>query len=345
MKAKEIAEKLNLPLKSVETLILRVRRRSRSQDLDDLMDAAAIQPRSGAPQRAPPGSTLSHVVRAGVQEFEVQPMQQAANQAIQERVTLGQISPNRPLGNQQVYNILQDPSHCQQDPQEPRAITRKRQINRNAQNRGHLHQRFDYLGELEQLVDNQEALIICTDEKPYYFGGTTNHRASAPQGQPSYGHRNSRRFKIEQWAAACGDDCRFTRPWLGWDTKSPELTPQDAWDLSIANAKARAYTEYLQGQCTVTNTVENKVYIEALQQWELQYNWHLANRRAPPRRPEPADVYPPQEFIMNEDNKAMDYVFYAFRIYRDLPFPYWQTLKDANPGKMVVIQEDGASPH
>lgn len=74
MKAKEIAEKLNLPLKSVETLILRVRRRSCSQDLDDLMDAAAIQPRSGAPQRAPPGSTLSHVVRAGVQEFEVQPM-------------------------------------------------------------------------------------------------------------------------------------------------------------------------------------------------------------------------------------------------------------------------------
>lgn len=74
MKAKEIAEKLNLPLKSVETLILRVRRRSCSRDLDDLMDAAAIQPKSGAPQRVPPGSTLSHVMRAGVQEFEVQPM-------------------------------------------------------------------------------------------------------------------------------------------------------------------------------------------------------------------------------------------------------------------------------
>lgn len=40
---------------------------------------------------------------------------------------------------------------------------------------------------------------------------------------------------------------------------------------------------------------------------------------------------------MNNDNKAMDYVFYAFKIYRDLLFLYWQRVKDNNPGKLVVI--------
>lgn len=38
-------------------------------------------------------------------------------------------------------------------------------------------------------------------------------------------------------------------------------------------------------------------------------------------------------------------MYYAFRIYRDLLFPYWQALKDKNPGKEIFIQEDNATPH
>lgn len=290
MKQKEIA--LDLNLKAIEYLVFKVKKQHSDQDLNLLMQAVAVQPRAGTPKRAPPGSFLSHTVRAGVQEYEVQPMQQAANQAMQDRVALGQISPNRPLGDQQIYHILQDTAHCEQDPQKHMPITRKRRST-EISSQGQLDDRRDYLGELEQ-VDQQGGLIICTDEKPYYHGGTANCRASAPQGVPSYGYRNSRKFKIEQWAAAYGDDCSIQRPCLHWDTKALELTLQYAQDLRAANKKAKAYTRYLQEQCHVPGTPENQVYIDAMQQWSVKQAWQQANQRqlAPP----PTLKDPQQEF-------------------------------------------------
>lgn len=41
----------------------------------------------------------------------------------------------------------------------------------------------------------------------------------------------------------------------------------------------------------------------------------------------------------------MNFVFYAYKIYRPLLFPYWQVLQQANPSKQVFIQEDNAGPH
>lgn len=51
------------------------------------------------------------------------------------------------------------------------------------------------------------------------------------------------------------------------------------------------------------------------------------------------------EFIGNEEGKSITFTFYAFEIYRKHLFPYYHALKAANPGRRVVIQEDGTSYH
>jgi hypothetical protein len=63
-------------------------------------------------------------------------------------------------------------------------------------------------------------MIICADEKPYDFGGTTNHYITAPVGQTSYQSVTPIRFSIKQWAAAYSDNCSITRPWYSWESKN-----------------------------------------------------------------------------------------------------------------------------
>lgn len=174
----EIAQELELDRKAVEHLIHRAKARSTSQQIDDLMRAVEVLPKSGRKKRVEPGSSLSLTIREGVQTYDTQPMQQAANYQVRQRQALSELDPNiRPIRDPQVYNILQDPQHCEKDPQEHRPITRKRQMNRNEQSEEHVNKRLCYLGDLQQL-DDEEALIICTDEKAYHFGGTPNQRTS-----------------------------------------------------------------------------------------------------------------------------------------------------------------------
>jgi hypothetical protein len=55
--------------------------------------------------------------------------------------------------------------------------------------------------------------------------------------------------------------------------------------------------------------------------------------------------FPYQDLVPNEDGKKMNFVFYAYKIYRPLLFPYSQALQQTNPSKQVFIQEDNAGPH
>ena len=182
----EIARRLDLTRLTVNTLIQAARARSPTLELADLQAAVAIQPRSGRPKRAIPGDEVSLTVRKGVREHPYHAMDDAANSYLRERQILGEIDSNvRPLGSQQVYNILQDPEQCAADPDDQRAYTRHRVYRRNELSAANISKRQAYLFEVEQL-DQAEALIICCDEKAYHFGGTPNQHATLPVNTSSY---------------------------------------------------------------------------------------------------------------------------------------------------------------
>jgi hypothetical protein len=113
-------------------------------------------------------------------------MTQPTASYLRERQILGEIDSNvRPLGSQQVYNILQDPEQCAADPDDQRAYTRHRVYRRNELSAANISKRQAYLFEVEQL-DRAEALVICCDEKAYHFGGTPNQHATLPINTSSY---------------------------------------------------------------------------------------------------------------------------------------------------------------
>lgn len=156
-------------------------------------------------------------------------MDDAANRQLRERHILGEIDRNiQPLGTQQVYNILQDPVQCTADPDEQRALTRHRLYRRNELSDAKISKRQADLFEIEQL-DQAEAIIMCCDEKAYHFGGTPDQHKTLPINMSSYQSCAPTRFKFEQWAAACGDECSVKRSWTVWelrDQTSEELQKQ-----------------------------------------------------------------------------------------------------------------------
>jgi hypothetical protein len=182
----EIARRLDLKRSTVNSLLQAARTRSSTLNLADLQAAVDVQPRSGRPKRAAPGDEVSLTVRRGVQERPFHAIDNAANRHLRERQILGEIDRNiQPLGTQQVYNILQDPTHCTADLDEQRALTRHRVYRRNELSDTNIPKRQAYLFEIEQL-DQAEAIIICCDEKAYHFGGTPNQHKTLPANTSSY---------------------------------------------------------------------------------------------------------------------------------------------------------------
>lgn len=208
----QIASRLNISKEALKAFIRRAKSRARSLSIEDLQEAVAVQPRPGRDKRAEPSEPLSHEVRRGVQMYEEHAPHLAANHHLQQRQILGEIDSNiRPIARQQVHNILHDEEHCKGDPEEQRALTRKRKINRNALSDHNITERLQYCTIIESL-SLTSTLIICVDEKGYDFGGTANQHVTTPRGASQYHRIAPVRFRIEQWAASCGDNCSITRP-------------------------------------------------------------------------------------------------------------------------------------
>ena len=256
----EIARRLDLKRSTVNSLVQAARTRSSTSDLADLQAAVDVQPRSGRPRRAAPGDEVSLTVRRGVQERPFHAMDDAANHYLRERQILGEIDRNiQPLGTQQVYNILQDPAQCTADPDEQRALTRHRVYRRNELRDANISKRQAYFFEVEQL-DQAGALIICCDEKAYHFGGTPNQHMTLPINTSSYQSCAPTRFKLEQWATACGDDCSVKRPWTVWELRD-QTSEQFQKQLDECNAQAKKITEEQRANARIHGTSEHQYLV------------------------------------------------------------------------------------
>lgn len=48
---------------------------------------------------------------------------------------------------------------------------------------------------------------------------------------------------------------------------------------------------------------------------------------------------------LKQSSKKLDYVWFGFKVYQELLFPYYKQLQEAHPGRQVVIIEDNCSIH
>ena len=342
----DIARRLDLKRSTVNSLVQAARARSTTLELADLQAAISVQPRSGRPRRAAPGDEVSLTVRRGAQKHPFQAMDTAANHHLRERQALGEIDRNiQPLGTQQVYHILQDGEQCNADPDEQRALTRHRAYRRNELSATNISKRQAYLFEIEQL-EQAEAIIICCDEKAYHFGGTPNRHITLPVNTSSYQSCAPTRFKLEQWAAACGDCCAVKRPWAVWelrDQSSEELQRQ----VDECNMQARRITQEQRDNARIHGTPEHQYLTWMNNQVKIRRLWMRANAddSGRPKNWTPERLFPYQHHDPKEGTKKLNFVWHAFEVYRKLPFPYYREICRRNPGRRVVIQEDNHGPH
>jgi hypothetical protein len=259
----QIGKHLNVEKDTIKRIIQTAKKRAKSLSIEDLQEAVVVQPRAGRDKRAEPGDTVSQTVRDGVQIYEDHAPDLAANYHLTKRQAISEIDANiRPLANQQVHNILHSKEHCEKDPYQQRALTRKRMCNRNALSPHNIDERLQYCYQIEQLYLTS-TMIICVDEKGYDFGGTPNHHVTAPEGVQCFQSTTPIRFRIEQWAAACGDDCSITRPWLSWESKDAmRISKSFVKELQQANKLARQEVDKQRSNTWIEGTEEHKLFTD-----------------------------------------------------------------------------------
>jgi IS30 family transposase len=208
----QIGKHLKVKKDTIKRIIQRAKKRAKSLSIEDLQEAVVVQPRAGRDKRVESGDTVSQAVRDSVQIHEDHALDLAANYHLTKRQALSEIDANiKPLANQQVHNILHSKEHYEKDPHQQRALIRKRMCNRNALSPHKIDERLQYCYQIEHLYLTS-TMIICVDKKGYDFRGTPNHHVTAPEGVQRFQPTTPIRFRVEQWAAACGDDCSITRP-------------------------------------------------------------------------------------------------------------------------------------
>lgn len=82
-------------------------------------------------------------------------------------------------------------------------------------------------------------------------------------------------------------------------------------------------------------------------QVKIRRRWKRANAddTGGPKNLTPERLLPYQLHDPNEGFKKLNFVWYAFEVYRKLLFPYYREICRHNRGRRVVIQEDNHGPH
>jgi transposase len=203
--------------------------------------------------------------------------------------------------------------------------------------------RLQYTDELAQYVEDEVILIVC-DEKKFSFGGAAHGRVSAPEGDTPYVTAIRERFVREQWAAATAQDTSIPRPHVVWNA-------DDQHDVELGNRLLDANQElkaHIEGQRVLAErdptSNEAKLLHDKNEEVRLYNEEQQRQRKRGRKRYFTAErLFKYQAFTGTAT--ALDFIWYAFRIYQDLLFPYIQQLRASNPGKRVVIIEDNSPVH
>ena len=337
----EISSRLSVNKRTLQKLFKRTKERAQSSKLNELLLYIHDLPGRGRKPHIQPDSAENTAIRETVRTLQNHDLTTAANMA-KDRPVLKELNLNVPLLHPpQVYKTLHDKRHCENDLIDTRRVKRKKPIVKPG---GYdAVTRLQYADELAQYVEDDVILVVC-DEKKFSFGGTAHNRVSAPEGETVYINATRERFVREQWAAATAQDLSILRPHMMWnadDQHNVELGSR----LLDANQQLRAHIE---GQRVLATTDPTSQEAQLLRDKNEEVRLHNDEQRRQKKRGRKRYFTAERLFkyqVFEGTATALDFIWYAFRIYQDVLFPYIQELRANNPTKQVVIIEDNSPVH
>jgi hypothetical protein len=353
MQYSEIAKRLSIHHEAVKSLCQRVQKRcsdaeqpQNASKVTVLLEYIEDAPRLGRPRVAEPGSDLSVAVRRGAVEYPKHERELAARQGIRKRQALGELSPNVQVpARQQIFNICEDNEHRDFDPDDKRKLVRYRALEKILLDEEHKLERLEYCDVVDTYVA-EDVLIVYTDEKKYYFGGSSHpNRITAGQGERVYDSTTSSRFMLEQWAAGCAGDTTVPRPHCCWDP-AVQNNEELAGRLAAVNKQAREEVDARRLNCKVEGSPEWTELRKRNEEIRAE-NTRLSFDNLPKnhRLLTPARLYPYEDFKVTGLKGKLNFVWYAYEVYEKLLFPYVDALRKNNTHKDVVVVEDNAPSH
>ena len=338
---REISSRLSVPERTLRYLFKKAKEQAQGSEWHELLLYISNLPGRGRKPHIRPGSLESVAIREAVRTSGGHEATLIANNT-KDRPVLKELNPNVPrLKRAQVYNVLNDKRHCEDDPINDKPVKRLKPIHKPGGYEATT--RLQYTIELAEYVQNEVILVVC-DEKKFSFGGTPNGRVSTPQGETPYRTSVRERFVREHWAAATAQDVSILRPHIVWSADDKHDV-QLAQRLLDANQQLKAHVE---GQRVLATTDPTSMEAQLLRDKNDEvrlYNKEQQRRGARGRKHffSAERLFKHKDLVVKGTN--LDFVWYAFRIYQDTLFPYVQQLRDNNPGKRVVIIEDNSPVH
>lgn len=169
---------------------------------------------------------------------------------------------------------------------------------------------------------------------------------SAPAGESIYTTQASNPvFTTQQWAASCSD-LRVKRPCRIWKKEQNIEYGVLMQKLASQNDLLRETLEKKRANCQVPGTPEyNKLQQENEDIVAHNIEYRKGNREHRRNKMTAARLYKYEKLEREAGKAGMDFVWYAFNIYQDLLFPYYQQIRNLNKGKEVYIIEDNVGSH
>jgi hypothetical protein len=340
---REIANKLSLNWSTVQMLCIRVYNEAQSDELHKLLLYIDTRPGRGRKKQIEPGSAESKAIRELVRTaYKYYEPQEAVNHAAKSTV-LQELHPNiKKVSRPQAFEILRNPEHCRLDTIDKRPIKRKRELLKpggyNAA------KRLKYTEEMDSFVIDEVILVVC-DEKKFGFGGSANNHVNLPEGEESYGLAQPVRFVREQWAAATGQDVSVTRPHRVWSADDHRVFKL-AQKLAAANAQARQVVDQQRWRAqNDPQSTEHQMLKKANAKVKAENTANSMDKDATKKQLWTAARFFPYRDIKQGSTRKVNAIWYAFRIYEDLLFPYISKLRDLYPYRKVIVIEDNHKVH
>jgi hypothetical protein len=354
----EISSKLGCRPDTAQKFYERTYELAGTPDLAELLLHIESKPRPHPEPFLEPGSIDSHETRESTLRHKTWERVHAVNH---DRKLEGK----EPLKEQVVRNACLQKRHYELDPDRPKPIKRRRRLRKTLLDDDNKRERLDYTNTLENLagytVDegnkarlegkqlDTNLVIIGVDEYAVGFGGAGNELISAMPGEDTYKDAQNVppvRFKLMQWGAACSEPCNVKRRQIVWEKESDTLTTDLADQLKEANARAYNKVEEQLKNAEIPHTIEWN-HMQRVNRAINEHNSTIPKgvRKGRKQRRTPTKEFKHVEFERDHEKGGLDYVWYAFKVYKDLLIPYYKEVQKAFPNKRVVISEDSATPH
>ena len=350
----EISSRLSINDKTCSKIYKDAERRVGCENptLTQLLRVAEPIKQTGRPVKVLRGSALSAEIRADILRFfDLKPID-AVSQTLRKH--------GMTLSARTINNIMLD----HRDERHPYAIVRGSQLEKPSLDDEALHLRRNYSRWLirEFNLHFPRLVFVCYDESSKSIGGTRTSfkpRISRPRGADPYTYARPTKppkFTLMICAATSSDtNCEIDRPCVIWEADTPEQSQDLQMRVTTANQSSRERIKNKQLQATIPGTAEERALREINSNIQRENEAAIARNREAGKKGaslrkgtryplKPQQFFKQEEFLYKE-GKGMSGLWYAENILKKYVFPYYNSVREHNPGSRIYLVQDNVHLH